>query len=122
MICSMRKLAAPVFGAVTVAVVCAPGAHADQWDFISEIDNRGVYYSDISEMIDTGKLVCATVRKGSNVAAVNAVGRYLTGDRNFSGTEAGIIVMSAAQNMCPDITPFLQAYGQSAAQQRQGSA
>lgn len=37
------------------SVLLAGPAHADQYDFISDLDNSGVYYGSIVDMIDIGK-------------------------------------------------------------------
>ncbi len=109
----MKKPAALVaaIAAPLVAVAVAAPANADQYDFISEIDRNGVFYvGTMSEMIRTGKLACSTLRQASNTSAVSLLGRWLTGDMGFSGTEAGIIVTAAAGTMCPDVIPILTAY------------
>ena len=95
---------------VTVLLI-APTTKADQFDFISDLDRQGVYYWSISDMIDTGKLACAVLRKGGNSEAVDALGWYLVNDRKFSPTDAGLIVRSAAQNMCQDTLRILNGYG-----------
>ena len=47
---------------VGVIGVAAP-ANADQYDFISYLDNNGVYYDSISDMMDLGKAVCTSTRR-----------------------------------------------------------
>jgi hypothetical protein len=39
-------------------------ARADQYDFIAQLDNSGVSYESISDMIDIGKEVCHDLRGG----------------------------------------------------------
>jgi hypothetical protein len=44
--------------AAAAAVGFAVPAHADEYDFISALDKNGIYYSNINDMIDLGKLAC----------------------------------------------------------------
>lgn len=88
------------------ALMLAAPAQAGQYDYVAQIDRRGVYYSSIIGVIDDGKMVCRMLRGGSSVpAALN----YVAGD-GFADYEAVIIVVAAAQNMCPDVMPILAAY------------
>ena len=96
-------LAAGLFVGSTLS--SAP-AQADQYDYVSALDNRGIYYASISEVIDLGKLACSRLRAG--------VSPQWAGDAAFSAGyasfEAAIIVVEATKNMCPDQIPVLQAY------------
>ncbi|OBB22010.1 hypothetical protein A5792_08295 [Mycolicibacterium peregrinum] len=88
------------------AMMLAVLARADQYDFVAQIDSRGVYYASISDVIDDGKMACRMLRGGASVpAALN----YVAGD-GFAEYEAVVIVVAAAQNMCPDVMPTLAAY------------
>lgn len=106
----MRRKLGPIALVVTV-LLTAPIAKADQFDFISDLDRQGVYYGSVSDMIEAGKLACAVLGNGGNSEAVDAIGWYLVNDRKFSPTEAGLIVRSAAQNMCQDTLRILNGYG-----------
>lgn len=89
-----------------VAVVLAPQAHADQYDFIAEIDSKGVYYQDILGMINDGKGVCRMLRGGASVDAVwDQIVRV-----GYADGEAPIIIPAAARHMCPDQLQTLQDY------------
>jgi hypothetical protein len=93
---------------LAVGLMASPFAHADEYDFISDIDGRGVYYDDMLDMMDTGKLACATLRRGGNTQAVVGITRYLMNEKGFSAQESVIIVTSAAKHMCPDTLALLR--------------
>ena len=58
---------------VGVIGVAAP-ANADQYDFVSFLDNNGVYYDSISDVIDLGKAVCTSTRRtGATDMAINGL-------------------------------------------------
>lgn len=88
------------------AVVLAPPASADKFDFINELDNQGITYDSISDMIDTGKAICHAIRDGDSLGAVNSA---LARKGWYSSQERGIIIVAAANHMCPDIWPALRA-------------
>ena len=50
------------------AVALSVPAHADQYDFISALDNAGVSYESITDMIDIGKALCHDLRSGGGAA------------------------------------------------------
>jgi hypothetical protein len=50
--------------AVCGAVALSGPAHADQYDFISQLDNSGVSYKSTIDMIDIGKQLCHDLRNG----------------------------------------------------------
>jgi hypothetical protein len=98
-------MAAIAVGAVIPMALAAP-AGADQYDFVGQLDDRGVYYSSISDVIDTGKMTCRLLRSGAGVpAAMNFVAR-----NGYASYETAIVVVAAAQYMCPDVLPVLDAY------------
>ena len=88
-----------VAGAMTlVGLFAAAPAHADQYDFVSYLDNKGVYYSSISGVIDEGKMTCRLLRSGAGVpAAMNFLGRA-----GHAAYESATIVVGAVDDMCPD--------------------
>ena len=56
-------------GIAAVAAVCgsvlmAGTANADQYDFIADLDNSGVYDGSIVDMTDIGKELCHELRHG----------------------------------------------------------
>ena len=53
-----------------VAVALSGPAHADQYDFISQLDNAGVSYKSTIDMIDIGKQLCHDLRNGVAPPAV----------------------------------------------------
>jgi hypothetical protein len=96
------SLALPTAAAALIAA--AAPAHTDQYDLLFDLDNQGVYYDSISDMIDIGKLTCGSLRRGTPIVGPAGVGATLT-RIGYTGVEAAIITMSAARNMCPDQLP-----------------
>ena len=84
--------------ATCVAVALSGPAHADQYDFISQLDNSGVSHQSMSDMIGIGKELCHDLRSGATPAAV--LGKLQR--TGFAPTESAIILVSAVNNMCPD--------------------
>lgn len=84
--------------AVGVAVALAPPAQADQYDFISFLDNSGVSYGSIIDMIDIGKAVCHDLRSGDTPPVV--MGRLA--NVGFATAEASLVIVSAVSHMCVD--------------------
>ena len=87
--------------ATCVAVALSGPAHADQYDFISQLDNSGVSYEsmiDMIDMIDIGKELCHDLRNG--VAPPVVLGELQR--TGFATAESAIILVSAVNNMCPD--------------------
>ena len=101
------KTASLVCGlAVAASLALAAPARADQYDYVSVLDNEGVYYSSITDVIDQGKMTCRLLRGGAGVpAALNSV----TGS-GYAPYESAIIVTAAARNMCPDVMPVIEAF------------
>ncbi|MDZ5087381.1 MULTISPECIES: DUF732 domain-containing protein [Mycobacteriaceae] len=91
------------------AITAAPVAPADQYDYVIALDNQGIYYESISDIIDIGKLACSNLRSGTPQYA----GSVAT-SAGYSSSEVGIIILAATNNMCPDQIPTLRAYVQSA--------
>lgn len=104
----MRKLLLAAVAAPIAALFAAAPSHADQYDYVSQLDNAGVYYSNILDVIDTGKADCSYLRRGVDP------GVLMTGLQRlgYAPVEAGQILVSAAVNMCPDTLPALRAYAQ----------
>lgn len=92
--------------AIVAAIGLAAPANADQYDFVSALDNQGVSYNNILDVIEIGKGICHTIRNGGALVSVNS---FLSSRGWYSPTERGIIVISAANGMCPDIWPALNA-------------
>ena len=84
--------------AVSAAVALAAPAQADQYEFISFLDNSGVSYSSMLEMIDIGKAVCHDLRSGDGPPVV--LGRL--GSAGFAPAEAALVLVSAVSHMCVD--------------------
>lgn len=99
----MRTLLATA--AIATALFTAAPAGADQYDFITLLDNNGVSYVNILDMIDLGKQTCHEMRAGSDL---NMVMDYLVEQEQFTNYEAGFILGAAASSMCPDVKPRLR--------------
>ena len=84
--------------AICGAVALSGPAHADQYDFISQLDNSGVSYQSMIDMIDIGKQLCHDLRNGVTPPAV--LGKLQR--TRFARAESAIILVSAVNNMCPD--------------------
>lgn len=80
-------------------------AHADQWSYVSALDDNGVAYSTVSGVITLGKQVCHEIRGGTSL---QAVGGYLLGPMGYTRAEAASIVVAATNEMCPDAIPVLE--------------
>lgn len=91
--------------AVTATALAAP-AHADQYDFVSMLDNEGVFYSSITDVIDQGKMACRLLRSGAGMPATLD---YVAGG-GYAPYETAVVVASAAMNMCPDVLPTVRAF------------
>lgn len=83
------------------ALVMAAPAQADQYDFISQLDNSGVSYESILDMVGIGKELCHDLRNGDAPPVV--LGKLSS--TGFAPTESAIILMSAVNNTCPDTKP-----------------
>ena len=66
--------------------------------FISALDNAGVSYESILDMIDMGKALCHDLRSGAAPPVV--LGKLQ--NTGFAPTESAIILIAAVNNMCPD--------------------
>lgn len=96
----MLKVAAAVTAAlvVTAGVALAAPARADEDSYVVSLDQHGVYYSSILDVIDLGKLSCHRMRSGMTLRSTldNIVA---TG---YSRQEAIWIAAGAISEMCPD--------------------
>ncbi|BBZ32990.1 DUF732 domain-containing protein [Mycolicibacterium confluentis] len=95
-----RVLVAAVSAACGSMVLAGPAA-ADQYDFISDLDNAGVWYESVIDMIDIGKELCHKLRHGVSPGLV--VGKLV--NTGFAPGEAGIVLLSAVNNVCLDVKP-----------------
>jgi hypothetical protein len=94
--------------ATAAAIGLAAPANADQYDFISALDDAGVVYvnGSISDMMDLGKAVCHDLRVGIPPGTVSVK----LGQLGYAGYEQGTIMGAAANGMCPDTWPILSAW------------
>ena len=92
--------------AVFAAVGWAASAHADQYEFISFLDDSGVSYGSIIDMIDIGKAVCHDLRSGDTPPIV--MGRLA--NAGFATAEASLILVSAVSHMCGDAKAGVNAW------------
>jgi hypothetical protein len=107
----LGAVSAVAMSAVAVLGLAGP-AHADQFDFVNALDNAGITYPDgsISEMIDIGKAVCHDLRSGTSPGLVASK----LGKVGYSGYEQGTIMGAAANGMCSDTWPELNAWAHAA--------
>jgi hypothetical protein len=105
----IRKLL--VISALTAAAAAglAVPARADEYDFISALDKNGIYYSNINDMIDVGKLACHSIRAHMPGPAVAA---QIRSEGGYTQQEAIIIMEAAANYMCPDVWPWINSQRQ----------
>jgi hypothetical protein len=87
-------------------VWCAVPAHADQYSYVSELDNNGVFYTDILAVINTGKATCQHLRLGKSVPAVLAG----IGSLGYAPFERAVILAAAVNEMCPDQLGVVRAF------------
>ena len=93
-----------MLGIAVALAASIPLAHADQTDFLLQLDNEGVFYKDASDMKNQGKFVCTELRENW------AISRIIDERRVFyDGNTSALIVRAAAQNLCPDMLPRLHA-------------
>jgi hypothetical protein len=100
-----------VLSALAAAVVLAAPAYADDLDYTIALDDQGVYYSSISDVIDMGKQLCGVGRRAplTGNAMAQGFGSVLRDGGYTSEAEAKIILGAAADHMCPDIIPRINA-------------
>jgi len=92
--------------AVCAAVLLSAPARADQYDYISQLDNMGVSYGSILDMIDIGKAVCHELRYGVTPPVV--LGEL--GTAGFAPAESAIVLLAAVDHMCWDVKPAVVAW------------
>jgi hypothetical protein len=95
-----RGVIAGVLAACGAVALSVP-ARADQYEFIVQLDNVGVSYESMINMIDIGKELCHDLRSGATPPVVLSK-LQATG---FAPAESAIILMSAVNNMCLDAKP-----------------
>jgi hypothetical protein len=86
--------------AVCGTVLLASPVRADQYDFISQLDNQGVSYDSMLDMIDIGKELCHDLRSGATPGVV--LGKLQ--NTGFAPAESVIVLVAAVNNMCVDTT------------------
>lgn len=87
--------------AVCGAVTLSAPAGADQYDFLMQLDNMGVWYESPLDMIDIGKELCHELRFG--VAPPLVLDKlHATG---FAPAESAIVLLAAVNTMCVDAKP-----------------
>lgn len=93
------------------AVAVAAPAHADQFDFVADLDQNGIYYSSISDVIDLGKQLCS-VGRSAPLDGQTMMPRMISLliSKGYKSSQEGMIIVEAAgQNMCPDMLQRLNA-------------
>lgn len=87
--------------AVCGAVAFSAPARADQYDFIAQLDNQGVFYESMIDMIGIGKELCHELRFGVDPSLV--LGKLQR--TGFAPTESAIVLLAAVDHMCVDTKP-----------------
>lgn len=87
--------------ALSASVFMAGPAHADQYDFLIELDNAGVWYPSSVDMVDIGKEVCHELRHRVSPGLV--LDKLV--NTGFAPAEAVIVLASAVTHMCVDVQP-----------------
>jgi Protein of unknown function (DUF732) len=93
-----RTFAGAHIVAAGFALAAATAAHADEDSYVVQLDNHGVYYASILDVIDLGKLSCHRMRSGTTM--LSTLENVVASD--YSRQEAVWIVASAVSEMCPD--------------------
>lgn len=102
-----RPLLLAGLGALAAAATIHPAvAHADQYDFISSLDSQGVYYRDMTGVINDGKTICGWLR--SEQRSLKEIFDAVVKEGGFDANSAGIVIVAAARTMCPDALPYLE--------------
>lgn len=91
---------------IVVAILTAGTSKADQADFISQLDAQGIFYRDTAATINDGKIICGELRGHEPVGQIVTQAQTEGG---FPGEKAAMFVMDAANALCPDVLPWLQA-------------
>lgn len=92
--------------AMTAGTALAPPAAADPIDYVMMLDDEGVYYASMTDVIDLGKFTCRLLRSGAPVPV--ALGTV--SDAGYAPFEVGIIVYAAGSTMCPDVLPTIESW------------
>lgn len=87
-----------------LGVAVAGPAHADQYDFVADLDNKGVYYSSMTGVIDAGKLTCRLLRTGAGVPPTMG----FLARAGYATYESATIIVAAVNDMCPDAQTVVQ--------------
>lgn len=95
--------------AVCGAVALSGPARADQYEFIAQLDNMGVWYESATDMIDIGKELCHELRFG--VAPPAVLGKLQR--TGFAPAESAIVLLAAVDTMCPDAKPAVVEWARS---------
>ena len=101
----IRRLLIGMALGTAAALACAGPAHADEYDFISELDANGIYYSNINATIDIGKIACHDMR--AHTEGRVAITR-ISNDGGWTIDEAKIVARAALRNMCPNALAWFQ--------------
>lgn len=106
-----NKRALALISTPLAAVFLAAPADADEMNYTMVLDNNGIYYSSISDVIDMGKQLCSVGRRApvNGSAMAQGFGAVLRSGGYTSEAEAKIILGAAADHMCPDIIPSINA-------------
>lgn len=108
----LLSILATLGAGLSAAIIHAPAATADQQDLIAQLDKQGIYYRDVTGVINDGKIICSELRGHEPVGQI--INQAQT-EAGFPGTAAADFVNDAVNTMCPDVIPWLQAQANAAA-------
>jgi hypothetical protein len=102
----MLKLAVSAGALAIGGGLAAALAHADEYNYLSELDHAGVYYASIDDVIDVGKEACRSIRIGNSVdATLSMVSRA-----GYTPMDTVFIVGTAVYTICRDMQPPVVAW------------
>lgn len=103
-------IAATVAGVLSVGLAGAPIAKADQYEYVADLDNNGVYYTSMGGVIDLGKQLCRLARSApTNHEMAVGMSSALKSNGITSNAETEIVISAAVEFMCPDTWPRIKA-------------
>lgn len=90
-------VAGAIVTGIALAIVAAPGALADDEQFVYTLDSYGVEYPDIPTAIQTGHSVCQWLNADIDAATyAESVASY-----GYTMPEAGVVIKAAEDFICP---------------------
>lgn len=86
-----------------VGLAFAPESSADQFQYLTYLDNNGVYYRSMTAAMDMGKQACSIGRSAASTEEMTNRWSTLTSSFGYVAKEGDIIVHSAINYLCDDV-------------------